>query len=328
VFPTPTIGMVGVMSDIRHHMSLDFKEKGELIFLLGEVHPCIASSEYLVRMHGVKRSPAPHFDLEAEKKLHACVREAIRRFTVQAAHDVSEGGLFVTVLEMGMPRGLGFDIETDGHVRLDAFLFGEGQGRVVVTCTEAQQDMFLDVVEAHGVPVVLLGPDNRLRFLNHAAEQFLGVSAAAPVMAAGPAVAAAAPPIGLSAVGAGAGSVAFARSAPRLFGRPTAAASAVTTAVAAAAAAVIPIRPSKVCRPTPPQSPPPYLLPHDAPFAPARVVFKPPPPPSPHLQHDGAPPQRRIPKIPIRPVSRPPSVCVRVFVRVCMCVCVCVFACV
>ncbi|MEY5043406.1 MAG: hypothetical protein RJA19_633 [Bacteroidota bacterium] len=157
VFPTPTIGMVGVMSDIRHHMSLDFKEKGELIFLLGEVHPCIASSEYLVRMHGVKRSPAPHFDLEAEKKVQACVREAIRRFTVQSAHDVSEGGLFVTLLEMGMPRGLGFDIETDGHIRLDAFLFGEGQGRVVVTCTEAQQDMFLDVVEAHGVPVVLLG---------------------------------------------------------------------------------------------------------------------------------------------------------------------------
>jgi phosphoribosylformylglycinamidine synthase len=72
-------------------------------------------------------------------------------------HDVSEGGLFAALLEMGMPRGLGFDIETDSGIRLDAFLFGEGQGRVVVSCTEAQQDMFLDVVEAHGVPVVLLG---------------------------------------------------------------------------------------------------------------------------------------------------------------------------
>jgi phosphoribosylformylglycinamidine synthase len=157
VFPTPTIGMVGVMADLKQQMSLDFKEKGELIFLLGDVKPCIASSEYLVRMHGVKRSPAPHFDLDAELKVQACVREAIHRFTVQAVHDVSEGGLFAALLEMGMPRGLGFDIETDSGIRLDAFLFGEGQGRVVVSCTEAQQDMFLDVVEAHGVPVVLLG---------------------------------------------------------------------------------------------------------------------------------------------------------------------------
>jgi phosphoribosylformylglycinamidine synthase len=157
VFPTPTIGMVGVMSDADLHMSLDFKEKGELIFLLGEVTNDIAASEYVCGLKGVKRTPAPHFDLDAELKLQGCIREAIRRRTVQAAHDVSDGGLWVTLLEMGMPRGLGFDIVTDDDIRLDAFLFGEGSGRIVVSCTEGQQDMLLDVIEEFNVPVMLLG---------------------------------------------------------------------------------------------------------------------------------------------------------------------------
>lgn len=157
VYPTPTIGMVGVMSDADLHMSLDFKEKGELIFLLGEVTNDIAASEYVCGLKGVKRTPAPHFDLDAEMKLQRCIREAIRRRTVQAAHDVADGGLWVTLLEMGMPRGLGFDVVTDDDIRLDAFLFGEGSGRVVVSCTEGQQDMLLDVIEEFDVPVMLLG---------------------------------------------------------------------------------------------------------------------------------------------------------------------------
>ena len=157
VFPTPTIGMVGVMEDANLHMSLDFKEKGELIFLLGEVTNDIAASEYVSGIRGVKRTPAPHFDLTAEVQLQACVREAIRRATIQSCHDVSDGGLWVTLLEMAMPSGLGFDIVTDDEVRLDAFLFGEGAGRVVVSCTEGQQDMLLDVIEDFNIPVVLLG---------------------------------------------------------------------------------------------------------------------------------------------------------------------------
>ncbi len=157
VFPTPTIGMVGVLQDRNKQMSLDFKEKGELIFLLGEVTDCIHSSEYLANLKGVKRSPAPHFDLEAEVRVHSAIRDVIEKETVRAVHDVADGGLFVSLLEMSMPRGLGFDVVTDSDIRLDAFLFGEGQGRVVVSCTEEQQDEFLDLIEAHNVPVVLLG---------------------------------------------------------------------------------------------------------------------------------------------------------------------------
>ena len=157
VFPTPTIGMIGVMEDANLHMSLDFKEKGELLFLLGEVTNDIAASEYVSGIRGVERTPAPHFNMEAEVKIQACIREAIRRSTIQSCHDVSDGGLWVTLLEMAMPRGLGFDIVTDDEIRLDAFLFGEGAGRVVISCTEGQQDMLLDVIEEFAVPVMLLG---------------------------------------------------------------------------------------------------------------------------------------------------------------------------
>tara|TARA_Y100000385_G_scaffold86630_1_gene88979 strand:- start:5403 stop:7646 length:2244 start_codon:yes stop_codon:yes gene_type:complete len=157
VFPTPTIGMVGIIEDRDHHMSLDFKEKGELIFMLGEATNCINASEYLSSIVGVKRSPAPHFDLEAEGKVQACVRKAIQRGCIEAAHDVADGGLFVTLLEMAMPSGLGFDLVTDDDIRLDAFLFGEGQGRIVISCKENQQDRLLDLIEDFDIPIVLLG---------------------------------------------------------------------------------------------------------------------------------------------------------------------------
>ena len=157
VFPTPTIGMVGVIEDRANHMSLNFKEKGELIFLLGEVTNCINASEYLASIAGVDRSPAPHFNLEAEGKVQGCVRKAIDRGCIRAAHDVADGGLFVSLLEMAMPNGLGFDVVTDDDIRLDAFLFGEGQGRIVVSCEENQQDRLLDIIEEFDVPIVLLG---------------------------------------------------------------------------------------------------------------------------------------------------------------------------
>jgi phosphoribosylformylglycinamidine synthase len=157
VFPTPTIGMVGIIEDRDHHMSLNFKEKGELIFMLGEATNCINASEYLSSIVGVKRSPAPHFDIEAEGRVQGCVRKAIERGCIEAAHDVADGGLFVTLLEMAMPLGLGFDLVTDDEIRLDAFLFGEGQGRIVISCKENQQDRLLDLIEEFEIPIVLLG---------------------------------------------------------------------------------------------------------------------------------------------------------------------------
>ena len=148
--------MVGVMDDRAHHTGLDFKEKGELIFLMGGSHGCINASEYLSNVVGIKRSPAPHFDMEAEGKLHACLREVAQKGVASASHDVADGGLFVTLLEMAMPNGFGFDIVTDDEVRIDGF-FGEAQGRAVVAVKEEDQDDFFDVCEAHDLQPMLLG---------------------------------------------------------------------------------------------------------------------------------------------------------------------------
>lgn len=157
VFPTPTIGMVGVIEDREKHMSLEFKQKGDLIFHLGEMSDCMNASEYLANIVGIKDTPAPAFNLEAEAKLHECIRELINMKLVTAAHDVSDGGLFTALLEMSMPNQLGFDIVSDDELRIDGFLFGEAQGRIVVTIDEADCDEFFEICEAKDVSAVLLG---------------------------------------------------------------------------------------------------------------------------------------------------------------------------
>ena len=157
VFPTPTIGMIGIVPDKNKVMSLNFKQKGDLIFVIGNCTNDISSSEYLVSHHGIKKSPAPYFNLDEEFKLHQAISHLIELDAINAAHDVSDGGLFVTLSEMSFPNELGFDIETDAEIRPDAFLFGEGQGRVVVTVSEDKEDLFIETMVASGVNFTLIG---------------------------------------------------------------------------------------------------------------------------------------------------------------------------
>jgi len=157
VFPTPTIGMIGILADKSNKMTLDFKEKGDLIFLIGEYNDDMASSEYLASYHGVKNTPAPYFDLDAEFQMQQAVQTLIKDKLINAAHDVSDGGLFVTLVEMSLPRGLGFDIVTDSEIRMDAFLFGEGQGRVVVSLSDETEESFIEFMVNSGVNITLLG---------------------------------------------------------------------------------------------------------------------------------------------------------------------------
>jgi phosphoribosylformylglycinamidine synthase II len=157
VFPTPTIGMIGLIEDKSKIMSLDFKQKGDLIFILGDCVNDIASSEYLAKYHNIEASPAPHFDLEKEFLLQEAVKGLIGMELINAAHDCSDGGLFVTMVEMSMPRGLGFDIVTDAEIREDAFLFGEAQSRVVVTVSEDSEEDFIEYMMGSGVNFTLLG---------------------------------------------------------------------------------------------------------------------------------------------------------------------------
>lgn len=157
VFPTPTIGMIGILEDKDNVMSLDFKQKGDLIFIIGDSFNDISSSEYLATYHGVKESPAPYFDLEKEYAMQHMVKGLIQHKLVNAVHDVADGGLFITLAEMSMPGNLGFDIVTDSEIREDAFLFGEGQGRVAVAVSEDQEEDFIEFMMDSGVNFTLLG---------------------------------------------------------------------------------------------------------------------------------------------------------------------------
>ena len=157
VFPTPTIGMIGVIEDKNKIMTLDFKYKGDLIFIIGNSYDDISSSEYLVSYHGINESSAPYFDLEEEFLNQKIVKELILDDLINSAHDVSDGGVFITLTEMAIPRSLGFDIVTDSEVREDAFLFGESQGRIIVTVNEDQEDDFLEKMMSSGRKFTLLG---------------------------------------------------------------------------------------------------------------------------------------------------------------------------
>jgi phosphoribosylformylglycinamidine synthase len=156
VYPTPTIGMVGLLEDVREKMTLDFKAAGDIIYLLGEIREDIGSSEYLHKIVGVEYSPAPYFDIEEELRLQQKVAELIANRLIVSAHDVSEGGLFVTLMESAFPRELGFTVwESRQTVLEDSFWFGEAQSRVVVSVKPALEGEFLKAVK--GFPCKELG---------------------------------------------------------------------------------------------------------------------------------------------------------------------------
>ncbi len=157
VFPTPTIGMIGIIEDKKHITPMGFAQKGDLIFMIGENRNDISSSQYLVEIHGVNESSTPFFSLEEEFAHQEQIKMLIRKGVLSSAHDVSEGGLFVALMESAMAGNLGFDITSDSAIRRDAYLFGESQSRVVVSVSPENEDAFIDLMMLNGVEFDLLG---------------------------------------------------------------------------------------------------------------------------------------------------------------------------
>ncbi|MCX7744189.1 MAG: phosphoribosylformylglycinamidine synthase subunit PurL [Flavobacteriales bacterium] len=158
VFPTPTIGMLGILEDKSLQTGIGFQSEGDGIYVLGNVlQSCINSSQYVYSYLGIKNTPAPYFNLDEEYKLHQLVKALIRKKAIVSAHDVADGGLICTLLESGFVNHKGFNIHTAIEVRKDAFLFGEAQGRVVVSVKQNQVDAFVELVNQFGVSVLLLG---------------------------------------------------------------------------------------------------------------------------------------------------------------------------
>ena len=158
VFPTPTIGMVGIVEDMKNRMTLDFKNEGDVIVLLGEQRNDIGSSEYLNKLNGVTHSQAPYFDLDEEYNLQQLVAELIKEGKLQSAHDISEGGLIVTLLESAFFNDKGFEVSSNGSsLRKDAYWVGEAQSRVVVSVNASQVASIQAAAEKHGIKSTIIG---------------------------------------------------------------------------------------------------------------------------------------------------------------------------
>lgn len=157
VFPTPTIGMVGIIEAPEHIMTLDFKQEGDLIYLLGESHNDLGSSQYLAKYKNENFSPVPYFDLDKEYDLQQCIYKLITANLLLSCHDCSEGGLFIALLESAMPNELGFVVTSDKNFRTDAFLFGEAQSRIVVSIHFEDKEKFENQLASYSTPYLHLG---------------------------------------------------------------------------------------------------------------------------------------------------------------------------
>lgn len=156
VFPTPTIGMIGLIQDKSKVMGLSFTP-GKKIALLGAACEDINSSEYLYSYIGVKNSPAPYLNLNQEKKLHDLLIEWISESIISSAHDCSDGGLFVSLMESCLAGNIGCRVSLPEGLRKDFYLFGESQGRVVVSYHADHEDSMVVAANNAGVPFFKLG---------------------------------------------------------------------------------------------------------------------------------------------------------------------------
>ncbi|MFL5753126.1 MAG: phosphoribosylformylglycinamidine synthase subunit PurL [Bacteroidia bacterium] len=157
VFPTPTIGMLGILEDKSNQMDMSFKNEGDYIYLIGENKNDISGSEYVYSFQKIKNTPAPYFNLDEEFQVQEAIKKLISNKLVESAHDCADGGLFIALLESAFSKGLGFDISTDKSIRKDAFLFGEAQSRVVVSVKKENEIAVVDELKKQGVKFSKLG---------------------------------------------------------------------------------------------------------------------------------------------------------------------------
>jgi phosphoribosylformylglycinamidine synthase II len=159
IHPTPVLGIVGILDDIRKAVSPGFKAAGEAIVLVGESFEELGGTEYLKVVHGLEAGAPPVIDLEQEKRNQEFLLEAAEAGLVRSAHDLSEGGLAVALAESAFhgARKVGCDVDLDLPLRSDALLFGESQSRFVVTCRRANLERLLEMAAARGIPAKKVG---------------------------------------------------------------------------------------------------------------------------------------------------------------------------
>jgi len=157
ILPTPAIGGVGLLKDIARMATIAFKREGDAVLLIGETEGHLGHSLYLREIEGREEGAAPPVDLVAEKNNGDFVRALIESARVATVHDISDGGLLVTLAEMAIARGIGAEVSLPAGSAPIPFLFGEDQGRYVVAAGQSQARAILAEAEKAGIPACFLG---------------------------------------------------------------------------------------------------------------------------------------------------------------------------
>ena len=160
VYPTPVIGMLGLIEDLKHVTTSNFKNNGDLVYLLGEDQEEVGGSEYIKEIHDLVVGDSPKIDLDVEKELHNALLDTIRKGLINSAHDISEGGIITAIAEscIGDKENLiGVEVDIPIRTRLDYSLFSESQSRVIISISPSNKDEFEKVMSEHSTPVTLIG---------------------------------------------------------------------------------------------------------------------------------------------------------------------------
>jgi phosphoribosylformylglycinamidine synthase len=160
VYPTPVIGMLGLLEDVSRHLQSGFREEGSAVYLIGagveQEAASLSGSEFLESEHG-RVAGLPRVDLAAEARLQQLTLRLAGDGLLRSAHDCADGGLAVTVAESCMIGGRGFAGDAEVPGRLDAALFGEAQGRIVISLAPDAEGRVTELAREYGVPATRLG---------------------------------------------------------------------------------------------------------------------------------------------------------------------------
>ncbi|UCD17542.1 MAG: phosphoribosylformylglycinamidine synthase subunit PurL [Candidatus Zixiibacteriota bacterium] len=160
VFPTPTVGMLGIIENVSQITTQWFKEDGDFIYLIGETKEELGASEYLHTIFGKNIGPVPDLDLDFEKRMQDTLLEAIQAGLIKSAHDCSDGGLAVALAECCISNRehlIGGTVHIDDNIRPDCLLFGETQSRAVVTVAESDAESLVELCARNDIPVSAIG---------------------------------------------------------------------------------------------------------------------------------------------------------------------------
>ncbi|MEW6660991.1 MAG: phosphoribosylformylglycinamidine synthase subunit PurL [Bacillota bacterium] len=157
VFPTPVVGMVGLLPEISKRCTMDFKQAGDVVVLLGETKEEIGGSEFLYALYGITAGKPPQLDLEREKAVQSCCLEAIWQGLIKSAHDLSDGGLAIALAECAVAGGVGAEINVETGLADHMFLFSESQSRIILSLDSASFKPLAELAARHQVPCQVIG---------------------------------------------------------------------------------------------------------------------------------------------------------------------------